>query len=96
MKKGLFKISADVLGQERMLVVVTPARPQSPVEDLSYLAQDALETTRAVGRTAFGEALAEAGFGQTTRGAVALTDLADDAGPGPVILQLELRTRAAE
>lgn len=96
LKKGLFKISADVLGQERMLVVVTPARPQSPVEDLSYLAQDALETTRAVGRTAFGEALAEAGFGQTTRGAVALTDLADDAGPGPVILQLELRTRAAE
>ncbi|MDZ4085532.1 MAG: caspase family protein [Tabrizicola sp.] len=96
LKKGLFKISADVLGQERMLVVVTPARPQSPVEDLSYLAQDALDTTRAVGGTAFGEALAEAGFGQTTRGAVALTDEADEAGPGPAILSLELRTVAAE
>ncbi len=96
LKKGLFKISADVLGQERMLVVVTPARPQSPVEDLSYLAQDALETTRAVGGTTFGDALAEAGFGQTTRGAVALTDDTDDAGPGPMILQLELRTKAAE
>ena len=96
LKKGLFKISADVLGQERMLVVVTPARPQSPVEDLSYLAQDALDTTRAVGGTAFGDALAEAGFGQTTRGAVALTAETDEAGPGPAILSLELRTVAAE
>jgi hypothetical protein len=96
LKKGLFKISADVLGQERMLVVVTPAKPQSPVEDLSYLAQDALDTTRAVGGTAFGDPLAEAGFGETTRGAIALTDEAEEAGPGPAILQLELRTRAAE
>ena len=38
---GLFKISAGVLGQMRMLVVVTPTRPQSPVEDLSLLEQDA-------------------------------------------------------
>lgn len=96
LKKGLFKISADVLGQERMLVVVTPARPQSPVEDLSYLAQDALDTTRAVGGTAFGDALAEAGFGETTRGAVALTDDSEEAGPGPAILSLELRTVAAD
>jgi hypothetical protein len=96
LKKGLFKISPDVLGQERMLVVVTPAKPQSPVEDLSYLAQDALDTTRAVGGTAFGDALAEAGFGETTRGAVALTDDTEEAGPGPAILQLELRTVAAE
>ena len=87
---------ADVLGQERMLVVVTPARPQSPVEDLSYLAQDALDTTRAVGGTAFGDALAEAGFGETTRGAVALTDDSEEAGPGPAILSLELRTVAAD
>lgn len=95
LKKGLFKISADVLGQERMLVVVTPAKPQSPVEDLSYLAQDALETTRTVGSTAFGEALAEAGFGVTTRGAVALTDdTGDEGAPGPAILSLELRTVA--
>lgn len=96
LKKGLFKISADVLGQERMLVVVTPAKPQSPVEDLSHLAQDALDTTRAVGRSAFGDALAEAGFGETTRGAVALTDEAEDAGPGPAILTLELRTVAGD
>lgn len=97
LKKGLFKISADVLGQERMLVVVTPAKPQSPVEDLSYLSQDALDTMRQVGGTTFGEALAEAGFGETTRGAVALTDEAEEEGaPGPAILSLELRTVAAE
>lgn len=96
LKKGLFKISADVLGQERMLVVVTPAKPQSPVEDLSYLAQDALDTTRAVGGTAFDAALAEAGFGETTRGAVALTDDAEETGPGPAILTLELRTVAGD
>lgn len=97
LKKGLFKISADVLGQERILVVVTPARPQSPVEDLSYLAQDALETTRSVSPSAFDAALAEAGFGETTRGAVALMDdTEDETEPGPAILQLELRTVRAD
>jgi hypothetical protein len=96
LKKGLFKISSDVLGQERMLVVVTPAKPQSPVEDLSYLAQDALDTTRAVSGTAFGAALAEAGFGETTRGAVALSDDGENAGPQPAILSLELRTIAGD
>jgi hypothetical protein len=85
-----------VLGQERMLVVVTPAKPQSAVEDLSYLAQDALDTTRQVGATAFDDALTEAGFGETTRGAVALTDDTEETGQGPAILQLELRTKAAE
>ena len=96
LKKGLFKISADVLGQERVLVVVTPARPQSPVEDLSYLAQDALDVSRSVGGSAFGDALAEAGFGVTTRGAIALTDEGEEAGLGPAILSLELRTVAGD
>jgi hypothetical protein len=96
LKKGLFKISADVLGQERVLVVVTPARPQSPVEDLSYLAQDALDATRSLGGTTFERALAEAGFGVTTRGAIALSDDTAEGAPGPAILQLELRTVAAE
>lgn len=96
LKKGLFKISADVLGQERMLVVVTPAKPQSPVEDLSYLSQDALDTTRSIGGTSFGDALAEAGFGETTRGAIALSDGSEEAGPSPAILQLELRTMAGD
>jgi hypothetical protein len=96
LKKGLFKISDTVLGQERMLVVVTPAKPQSPVEDLSYLAQDALDTTRSLGGSGFGDALAEAGFGVTTRGAVGLADEGDAGGPAPTILQLDLRTVAGE
>jgi hypothetical protein len=94
LKKGLFKISDTVLGQERMLVVVTPAKPQSPVEDLSYLAQDALDTTRGIGGSGLDDALSEAGFGITTRGAMPLSDDAADAGPAPAILQLELRTVA--
>ena len=96
LKKGLFKISADPLGKERLLVVVTPARPQSPVEDLSFLAQDALDPTRALGGTAFSAALAEAGFGATTRRAIPLAEDGAAAGPSPIILQLELRTKAAE
>lgn len=96
LKQGLFKITDSVLGQERMLVVVTPAKPQSPVEDLSYLAQDALETTRNIGGSALGDALMDAGFGETTRGAIGLTEESDDSGPHPAILQLELRTVAAD
>ncbi len=94
LKKGLFKISDTVLGSERMLVVLTPAKPQSPVEDLSYLAQNALDTTRSIGGTGLGDALSEAGFGETTRSAVALSDEGGDVGPSPAILQLDLRTVA--
>ena len=92
LKQGLFKIGDTVLGAERMIVVMTPAKPQSPVEDLSFLAQPELDMTRDI-PTALGEALREAGFGETTRSAVALED--DSAGPQPGILQLELRTVAA-
>lgn len=94
LKKGLFKISDVVLGQERMIVVVTPAKPQSPVEDLSYLAQDALELSRSTTSTPLDDAFRDAGFGETTRGAIALTDEAEVTGPAPAILQLELRTVA--
>lgn len=94
LKKGLFKIGADVLGDERMIVVMTPATPQSPVEDLSFLAQDALDTTRGLGGTGLSAALSEAGFGQTTRSATALEE--DSSGPAPGMIELELRTGLAE
>ena len=94
LKKGLFKIGADVLGDERMIVVMTPATPQSPVEDLSFLAQDALETTRGLGGSSLSAALSEAGFGQTTRSATALED--ETTGPAPGMIALELRTGLAE
>ncbi|MCB6179593.1 caspase family protein [Rhodobacter sp. Har01] len=96
LKKGLFAIGGQVMGQERMIVIITPAKPQSPVENLGYLAQDALETSRGLAGSAFGDALTEAGFGETTRGAVALSGPEEDTGPAPMILQLELRTKAVD
>ena len=88
LKKGLFKIGADVLGDERMIAVMTPATPQSPVEDLSFLAQDALDTTRSLGGSSLSAALSEAGFGQTAR--------SDTSGPAPGMIALEMRTGLAE
>lgn len=96
LERGLFKITDEVLGQERMLVIMTPAKPQSPVEDLSYLAQDAVDATRSLGGSGFGDALTEAGFGETTRGATGLTPTTEETGPGPAILQLEVRTVAGD
>lgn len=95
LKKGLFAIGDGAVGQERLIVVVTPAKPHSPVEDLSYLAQDALDTNRGLGETSIEAAFTEAGFGETTRSAVALADDSEEAGPAPMILQLELRTKTA-
>ncbi|MEZ5798611.1 MAG: caspase family protein [Paracoccaceae bacterium] len=109
LKRGLFAIGGPTLGQERMIVVVTPAKPKTPVENLSFLAQDPLEMQRALGDDSdsaldravagggIGGLLAEAGFGDTSRGAVPLGgDSTGPAGPAPIILQLELRTRAAD
>ncbi len=95
LKKPLFAIGDSELGDERMIVVVTPADKHSKVEDLSYLAQDALEMTRSVGGSSLDEALSNAGFGETTRGAVPLADPGADTGPAPMILQIEVKTRAA-
>ena len=91
LKEGLFKISDDVLGAERMIVVLTPALPQTPVEDLSFLAQDSLEVSRGLRGPGLASALEEAGFGQTTRSATALLD-ESTTGPAPGIVALELRT----
>ncbi|MGA0542102.1 caspase family protein [Neotabrizicola sp. VNH66] len=94
LKKGLFKISDSSLGQERMFVVVTPAKEHSKVEDLSYLAQDAVRAIVPEAGQGLDAMLDEAGFGQTTRGAIGLDDGGTEAGPGPMILQIEVRTRA--
>jgi uncharacterized caspase-like protein len=101
LKRGLFAIGGEMLGKERMIVVVTPAKPKTPVENLDFLAQDALDVTREVvpgeEPSGFSDLLAEAGFGETTRGAVPLSGGGgEESGPGPMILQLELRTEPAE
>jgi hypothetical protein len=101
LERGLFAIGGEALGQERMIVVVTPAQPKTPVENLDFLAQDALDMTREVvaeeKAPGFGDLLAEAGFGETTRGAVPLGgSAAEDTGPAPMILQMEVRTQPAD
>ena len=60
-----------MLGAERLVVVLTPAQPQTPVEDLSFLAQDSLVLSRGVRGPGLSSALEEAGFGLTTRSATA-------------------------
>lgn len=94
LKKGLLRITDDVFGRDRVVLVLTPAAPQSPVEDLGFLAQDAVEMTRG-GGAGLAAALREAGFGETTRGAISLAD-EEEEGPGPAILQFDLDTVPAD
>lgn len=58
------------------MVVLSPAEPQTAIEDLRFLAQDAISVTRGNGTegTVFSTVLRSAGFGTTTRGAVSLDD----------------------
>lgn len=88
LRKGL-RITDSAFGRDRMVVVVSPARPQSAVEHLGFLAQDELQLTR--GGTTLAAALREAGFGQTTRAAVGLDD-EEPGAVGPAILQFEVDT----
>ncbi|MEX0286130.1 MAG: caspase family protein [Paracoccaceae bacterium] len=95
LKKGLFRITDEAFGRDRVIVILTPADPQSDVEDLRFLAQDAVQIVRgeADGGSEFAKALFAAGFGTTTRGAVALDD---DSGATPVILQFDIDTVPGE
>lgn len=94
LKKGLFAIGGESMGQERLLIVMTPATAHSKVEDLSYLEQEAVRSLGTDDISSLNAALFEAGFGEGTRGAVALSDEGESTGPAPAILQVELRTRA--
>lgn len=91
LRKGLFRITNDKFGRDRVVVILSPAAPQSDVEDLRFLQQSAIEVTRGngAGGSGFASALRTAGFGQVTRGAVPLDD---DSGPAPVILQFDIDT----
>ena len=76
-----------------MVVILTPAEPQSAVEDLRFLGQAPVEVMRGAdaGASSFAASLSNAGFGQVTRGAVALDD---NSGPAPAILQFDIDTVA--
>jgi hypothetical protein len=92
LKKGLFRVTDAAFGRDRVVVILTPAAPQSDIEDLRFLAQTAVEVSRGSSdkSSSFSKALRTAGFGTVTRGAVALDD---ESGPAPVILQFDLDTK---
>jgi hypothetical protein len=95
LKKGLLRITDEAFGRDRVVMVMTPAKSQTAVENLGFLAQDAVELTRDTtkrGKTGLAGALMEAGFGETTRAASALIDEEAAAGPAPMILQFEIDT----
>ncbi|RUS60727.1 caspase family protein [Pseudorhodobacter sp. E13] len=93
LKKGLLRITDEAFGRDRIVMVMTPAKPQTAVENLGFLAQDALEITRSTGTMrGLTAALQEAGFGETTRAATALMDEEEAQGPAPMMLQFDLDT----
>lgn len=95
LKQGLLRITDEAFGRDRVILILSPAEPQSAIEDLGFLAQDELPRTRATDSAAgFAGMLAEAGFGATTRAAAPLGG-STDSGPSPAILLFDLDTRPA-
>jgi len=90
LKKGLLRVTDDAFGRDRIVLVMTPAKPQSVVEHLGFLTQPELPASRGTGPAGgFSAALAEAGFGTTTRAAVMMEDTS---GPGAGMLQFDIDT----
>lgn len=86
-------VTNESFGRDRMIVILSPAAPQSAVEDLSFLEQSPLDKTRSAGvQAGIRGLLDEAGFGQTTRGAVSLSSRTRQTEPVPVFLQYEIDT----
>ncbi|WP_323766242.1 caspase family protein [Marinovum sp.] len=87
-------ITGESFGRERVIVVFSPASAGSVVEDLSFLAQDAVAQTRAAraGPAGLADLLATAGFGETTRAAISLSRNKKTPDPVPLFLQFEVET----
>ncbi|WP_226779635.1 caspase family protein [Oceaniglobus trochenteri] len=98
LQEDFVRITDSAFGRDRMVVVLSPAQPQSPVEDLSFLEQGAVERTRAapVERSGIAGLLDEAGFGETTRAAVSLRKKKAADAPLPMFLSFEFDTIPAE
>lgn len=94
--QGLFGIGDSAYGRDRVVVVISPARPQTAVESLAFLAQGPVEAVRALGGPSPLQALlSEAGYGSTTRAAVPLGASPEPEGPAPAILQFDIDTAPA-
>lgn len=93
LKQGLLRITDEAFGRDRVVMILSPARAQSAIEDLGFLAQDEMPATRGDGGSGFAQALADAGFGATTRAAAPLGGGGGSSGPAPAILMFDLDTR---
>jgi len=95
LKKGLLAFTADSFGMERMIAVVTQAPPQSPVEDLGFLAQGKVPAaTRSVGDgvSGFRAALNDIGMAPATRSVMSL-DEEEDQG---AVMMFSIETTPAQ
>ena len=98
LKLVAFSVDDKGFGRDRLIAVLTPARPQSLVEDLSFLQQKALPRTRALGGSRLNSLLADAGFGTADGGLSRSFKLLSgpDTGPGPRIMNFAIDTFPAE
>ena len=85
-------VTDEAFGKDRLLVILSPATPQSAVQDLSFLEQAPLDRTRSTGTSGFAGLLDEAGFGEITRAAVSLSKRKPKSGPPPMVVQFEVET----
>ena len=78
----LLEFNGDSYGIERMVVVLTEAKPQSPPQDLTFLTQEGVrQMTRAVGHPGgFDGLLQDIGSAPSTRGAMRLGQSAASRG----------------
>jgi hypothetical protein len=95
LKQGLLRITDEAFGRDRVVMILSPAERHSAIEDLGFLQQDEMPATRGTGASGFAAALADAGFGATTRAAAPLGSGGSN-GPGPAIVMFDLDTRPAD
>jgi hypothetical protein len=89
---GLVRITDTSFGTERVMVIATPSDKQTEVQDFAFLQQRAMPKSRAY-QDRMTHLLADAGFGQTKRGAAPLRSSAER--PGSAILQFAVSTLPA-
>lgn len=93
---GLFYFNESSYGVERMVVVLTEGNPITPMEDLSFLAQEGVRVmTRAVGSPqGFSGLLRDIADAPATRGAMKMSQSSQEAKGGLMIFSLENMPRA--
>lgn len=93
----LLAFNGDSYGMERMVVVLSEAAPQTPVEDLSFLAQVGVRNqmrAAGVGSASFGDLLRDVANAPATRGAARIGEKAAGARGAVMIFPMENRPRA--